>query len=71
MTASRHRLPNCGASMATWTWLERPWRARLYLNGKQLHLGYYATKAEAREAYADAAKERLGEGYLRMEARNS
>ena len=57
MTSSRHRhrLPTHGASLATWA-KTRPWRARIYFGGKERSLGYFATKEEAREAHADAAR---------------
>jgi hypothetical protein len=70
MTATRSRLPIHGASLASLPTLRRPWRARIYVRGKQLHLGYYETPELAREAYADAVKERLGETYLKAEARS-
>jgi hypothetical protein len=37
--------------------LERPWRARLYHNGRDIHLGYYRSRQEAVEARVAAAKE--------------
>ena len=64
MTAPHCRLTAHGASLAANTALRKPWRSWLYLNGKDLHLGYYASKAEALEAHADAVREHLGEEYL-------
>jgi hypothetical protein len=54
MTA-RSRLPIHGASLAGWAKL-KPWRARIYVGGRQLSLGYYYTKEEARAAHAAAAE---------------
>jgi hypothetical protein len=64
MTAPRPRLPTHGASLAAWA-KRRPWRARVYLGGKHLSLGYFATREEARAAHAAAVKAHLGERYLR------
>jgi hypothetical protein len=58
------RLTAHGASLAVCTALRRPWRALIYLNGKDRHLGYFATKHEALAAHADAVREHLGEQYL-------
>ena len=35
--------------------------ARIQINGKQKHIGYYPTEAEAREAYMKAARKHFGE----------
>jgi hypothetical protein len=51
----RHRLVNHGASLAATT-LHRPWRARIFVNGRDRSLGYFSTKEEARQAHADAAR---------------
>jgi hypothetical protein len=56
MTAPRSRLPIHGASLATWA-KRRPWRARIYVRGRDVHLGYFASPELAREAYADAARQ--------------
>jgi hypothetical protein len=37
------------------------WRARIGINGKQKHLGYYETKEDAAKAYNDSAIENFGE----------
>jgi hypothetical protein len=65
----RHRLVNHGASLAARPTLRCPWRARIYVGGKHLSLGYYATREEAKRAHADAVKERLGEQFLKAEGR--
>ena len=55
MAAPRPRLPDRGASLSSWA-KRRPWRARIYVGGKHLSLGYYATQTEARAAHKAAAK---------------
>lgn len=37
------------------------WRARIMVDGKSQHIGYYATKEEAHEAYLHRARELHGE----------
>lgn len=37
------------------------WQAYIKINGKKIHLGYYATAKEAGERYNNAAKEYFGE----------
>jgi hypothetical protein len=37
------------------------WQARIGINGKRVSLGYYATAAEAHEAYLAAARREFGE----------
>jgi hypothetical protein len=59
----RARLPTQGASFVPKT-KRRPWRSRIYLNGKHMSLGYYASPEAARQAHALAA-ERYG---LRVKA---
>lgn len=39
----------------------RKWRARIGVSGKHVTIGYYATKEEARVAYADANRKYFGE----------
>jgi hypothetical protein len=38
-----------------------PWLARIAIKGRRLHLGYYATEAEAASAYEKAARNLQGE----------
>jgi hypothetical protein len=52
---ARHRLLTHGASLADWS-KSKPWRARIYFGGKERSLGYFATREEARQAHADAAR---------------
>jgi hypothetical protein len=61
---ARPRLPTHGASFVSGA-LPRPWRARVYLGGKHISLGYYATPEEAMAAHAEAVKRHLGEQFLR------
>jgi len=56
MTTPRPRLPTHGASRATWV-KRRKWRSRIYLAGKDIHLGYFESAELAREAHAVAAKQ--------------
>jgi hypothetical protein len=63
MAAARSRLVN-GASLAGWS-KSKPWRARIYIAGRHISLGYYATREEAKAAHAEAVRERLGERYLK------
>jgi hypothetical protein len=66
--APRPRLPIHGASLASWA-KKRPWRARIWLDGRERSLGYFATKEEARQAHAIAVRAHLGETYLKSEVR--
>jgi hypothetical protein len=43
----RPRLADHGASLASWA-KKRQWRARVYLNGKHISVGYYGSAEEAR-----------------------
>jgi hypothetical protein len=52
---ARCRLPIHGASLADWS-KSKPWRARIYVGGKERSLGYFATREEAHQAHADAAR---------------
>ena len=54
--APRPRLPIQGASLAIWA-KRRPWRARIYVTGREVSLGYYSSAEEARAAHAAAAKQ--------------
>jgi hypothetical protein len=68
MTAApRPRLADHGASLASWA-KKRPWRARIYVAGRHVSLGYFATQEEARAAHADAVRRHLGEEFLEARA---
>lgn len=41
--------------------IERPWRARIHVDGKHIHLGLFATKAEAVAARSDAERYYFGD----------
>ncbi len=45
----------CGVKGVSWRNDKKKWRAVIYLNGKQKHLGYFTDKEYARKAYCDAA----------------
>jgi hypothetical protein len=49
--------------------MERPWRARVSLDGRICHLGYFQTKELAHEARDNYIKAHLGERYLKSNAR--
>jgi hypothetical protein len=57
------------SSPPRWPGRERPWRGRVYLNGRVVHLGYFGTEQEAKAAHADAVKEHLGDRFLKTEDR--
>jgi hypothetical protein len=63
-TGPRPRLPIHGASLASWC-KRKPWRARVYLGGRQRSLGYFSTREEARAAHTAAVKAHLGEQFLK------
>jgi hypothetical protein len=56
MTGPRIRFAGQGASWAP-QGKRKPWRARIWIDGKDVQIGYFATKAEAHAAYAAAAKQ--------------
>jgi hypothetical protein len=51
----KRRQSGSGASLVPRA-VEKPWRSRISVGGKVRHIGYYATKELAREAYIDAAR---------------
>jgi hypothetical protein len=53
-----------GASFVTHV-QRKPWRARVYLDGKEVSLGYFGSLEAAQAAHAAAIKARLGDDYLR------
>jgi hypothetical protein len=65
---ARLRLADAGASFAAHAKKKR-WRARIYLRGRQISLGYYDSPEAARQAHATAVKAHLGEAYLKSEGR--
>jgi hypothetical protein len=67
MTAPHRRRSTDGASLQLHN-KPRPWRAKIYLAGRQVSLGYYASPEEARAAHAAAVQEHLGERYLKSGA---
>jgi hypothetical protein len=56
MATARHRSPSQGASFSTWA-KRKPWRARVYVRGRDVHLGYFGSREEAIEARADAVRQ--------------
>lgn len=50
-----------GVSFVRHRFLSKPWHARIMLNRKQTHLGYFATAEDAARAYDAKAKELFGE----------
>jgi hypothetical protein len=40
---------------------EKPWIARIHVNGRQIALGYFRTKEEAHAAYMKAANDHFGQ----------
>jgi hypothetical protein len=68
MTAPRPRSPGHGASLNPRV-MHRPWRARIYIAGRHVHLGYFGSREEAKAAHAEAVRAHLGEMYLKSEDR--
>jgi hypothetical protein len=59
-----HRRPAiAGASLVPQV-MHRPWRSRIFVAGKNIHLGYFATREAAKAAHTEAVKRHLGERYL-------
>ena len=50
-----------GFKGVTWEKAASKWRAQIYLNGKNRHLGLFVTPEEAHQAYCQAAVEFYGE----------
>lgn len=50
-----------GLKGACWIRSTGSWQSYIRVNGRQLHLGYFATKEEAHAAYVAAAREHFGE----------
>jgi hypothetical protein len=55
VTTPRTRSADHGADFATYA-KRKQWRARIFVDGRQLSLGYFATREEASAAHADAAR---------------
>ena len=45
----------------SWCKLMQKWKARITVNGKRIHLGYFDDPKEAHEAYCTAADQYFGE----------
>lgn len=60
--ANRRKQRNNTSGYKGVTWIKRTqeWRAQIMLNRKRHHLGYFETKEEAAQAYAQAAKKMFG-----------
>lgn len=52
-----HSNNKCGFKGVCWSPRLKKWRATIYKDGKQCHLGMYPTPEEAHEAYKIAAKD--------------
>ena len=61
MHTGAHADSKSGAKGVSWYKRGRKWRAAIHVGGKQRHLGYFATKAEAMLAYSAAARSIFGE----------
>jgi hypothetical protein len=44
----------------------RPWIARIFLDGREIHLGCYDTREKASRAYNEAAMKKHGEYYRKL-----
>jgi AP2 domain len=58
------RQRDLGASFTVYAKRKR-WRARVYVRGRSVQLGYFATREEAVREHADAVKKYLGDGFLK------
>ena len=45
---------DCVINAKGYSWYKGKWQARIRINGKQKHLGYFNTEEEARQAYLNA-----------------
>ena len=54
VTRSQNQWNRKTAKGYTWFKINNKWRAQIYLNSKKIHLGYYNTEQEARQAYLNA-----------------
>jgi len=60
---NRRKWANCSSRYKGVSWEEKyqKWRARISLDGKLTHLGYFDDEAEAASAYNEAAEQHYGE----------
>jgi hypothetical protein len=58
---SKTRPSRSGLKGAHWRSREQTWISSIKRNGKQIHLGYFATAEDAHQAYCEAAKSTFGE----------
>jgi hypothetical protein len=65
------RLAGQGATRAAWSKRSKwqAWRSRVFIDGRNIHLGYFATKEAALDARDEAVRGWLGDGYLKLEDR--
>ena len=64
------RTGTSGARGVTWNKRARKWQAAICVSGKSLYLGCYAEKADAAEAFANAAALHYGEFAPHFESRS-
>jgi hypothetical protein len=60
MNKSFHPDNTSGIKGVDWRPRRRAWRARIFVNGKSLHLGLFETSELARIAYEEAARKYFG-----------
>ena len=56
VTAQQNSFNRPTAKGYYWDKITNKWRAKIAVNGKQIHLGYFDTEEEARNAYLEAKK---------------
>jgi hypothetical protein len=59
--ATRNRKNTSGFKGVCWAKSHSKWRAKIGVNGRRRHLGYFATAEDAARAYDAAAREHFGE----------
>lgn len=60
-TANRRARASSGVKGVSWQKHASKWRSSIMVEGKSVHLGYFASKDEAGAAYFAAAREHFGE----------